>query len=74
MDLQSVWKLEHVGLSPVALVEGFVKCSCWAKRILRLCAVWMCLSVFLKGLDAFNCVYITACMSLCLCEIIHECE
>ena len=28
MDLQSVWKLEHVGSSPVALVEGFVKCFC----------------------------------------------
>ncbi len=23
MDLRSVWKLEHVGLNPVALVEGF---------------------------------------------------
>ncbi len=26
MDLRSVWKLECVGLNPMALVEGFVKC------------------------------------------------
>ncbi len=28
MDLQSVWKVERIGLSPVALVEGLVKCFC----------------------------------------------
>ncbi len=28
MDLRSVWKLERVGLNPVALVEGFVKGFC----------------------------------------------
>ncbi len=28
MDLRSVWKLEHVGLNPVALVEGLVKGFC----------------------------------------------
>ena len=33
MDLQSVWKLEHVGLNPVALVEGFVKCFCLEREV-----------------------------------------
>lgn len=28
MDLQSVSELECIGLNPVALVEGFVKCFC----------------------------------------------
>ncbi len=28
MDLQSVWKVEHVGLNPVALAEGLVKWFC----------------------------------------------
>ncbi len=28
VDLQSVWKLERIGLNPVALLEGLVKCFC----------------------------------------------
>ncbi len=28
------WKLERVGLNPVALVEGFVKCFCLEREAL----------------------------------------
>ena len=34
MDLRSVWKLERIGLTPVALVEGFVKCFCLEREAL----------------------------------------
>ncbi len=34
MDLRSVWKLEHVGLNSVALVEGFVKGFCLEREAL----------------------------------------
>ncbi len=34
MDLQSVSKLERIGLNPVALVEGLVKCFCLEREAL----------------------------------------
>ncbi len=47
MDLRSVWKLEHVGLSPVALVEGFVKCFCLeCEALSRALCVLSCLRTF----------------------------
>ena len=41
MDLRSVWKLERVGLNPVALVEGLVKGFCLEREALSraLCVI-----------------------------------
>ena len=41
MDLRSVWKLKHIGLNPVALVEGFVKGFCLEREALShvLCVI-----------------------------------
>ncbi len=47
MNLGSVWKLERVGLNPVALVEGFVKGFCLERKALScaLCVI-SCLRSF----------------------------
>ncbi len=47
MDLGSVWKLERIGLNPVALVEGFVKGFCLEREALShaLCVI-SCLRSF----------------------------
>ena len=41
MDLQSVWKLECIGLNPVTLVDSFVKCFCLEREALSraLCVI-----------------------------------
>ena len=72
MDLQSVWKLERIGLNPVALVEGFVKCFCSEREALSraLCVTssrghFACRSRFSEGLwESFDvvCIVITPCL------------
>ncbi len=53
MDLRLAWKLEHVGLNPVALVEGFVKCFCLEhKAWSRVLCVLGCLRSFHESLYA----------------------
>ncbi len=34
MDPRLVWKLERMGLNPLALVKGFVKCFCLERKAL----------------------------------------
>ncbi len=48
MDLQSVWKLECIGLNPVAFVEGFVKCFCLE------CEALSCVLCVLSHLRSFH--------------------
>ncbi len=70
MDLRSVWKLECVGLNPVALVEGFVKCFCLEREALS-----HALCVF-KSFEVIPCVALdfvrVLCMSLDVaCIVLH---
>ncbi len=47
MDLRSVWKLEWIGLNPVALVEGLAKCFCLEHKALsHVLGVISCLRSF----------------------------
>ena len=58
----------------VSIILPKATCPGRAKRILRLRGAWMRLFAFRCVSDAFICVLISACTSLCLREIKYECE
>ncbi len=70
MDLQSVWKLEHIGLNPVALVEGFCEVFLDGAQSFESCVVC------LKSFEVIPCVALDLVRVLCAsldvaCIVLH---